>query len=138
MLPAGGRSPRAPGFPGACDPAPHGVVRIVLSTICAEIRSRAPAVGGTVPGMDIAVRAVDPHDDAALAAAHKVQATALAYDVPDLPAPCPVRYAGMLRHPTRSRTQLSWLGLLDGRPAGVLDLSLPMLEDTGNADIELF
>jgi GNAT superfamily N-acetyltransferase len=87
--------------------------------------------------MDIAVRAVDPHDDAALAAAHEVQATALAHDVPDLPAPCPVRYAGLLRHQTRAHTWLRWLATIDGTPAGVLDLTLPMLEDTANADVEL-
>ncbi len=87
--------------------------------------------------MDIEVRAVDPHDDAALAAAHEVQAAALAHDVPDLPVPCPVRYAGLLRHPTRAHTWLRWLATLDGEPAGSLDLSLPMLEDTGNADVEL-
>jgi GNAT superfamily N-acetyltransferase len=87
--------------------------------------------------MDIEVRALDPHDDAALAAHHAVAVAATAHDVPDFPAPCPVWYAGLLRYPKRSSKRFAWIAYVDGRPAGVLDLDLPMLDNTGNADIEL-
>jgi len=87
--------------------------------------------------MDIEVRALDPHDDEALAAHHAVAVAATAHDVPDFPAPCPVWYAGMLRHPLRSSKRLAWVAYLDGQPAGTLDVDLPQLDNTGNADIEL-
>jgi GNAT superfamily N-acetyltransferase len=92
---------------------------------------------GTVAGMAIEVRAVDPHDDEALAARRSVSAAALAYNVPDLPAPCPVRYAGELRYQAKADLRLSWLGYLDGVPAGVLTMGLPQLDNTGNAEVEL-
>jgi len=87
--------------------------------------------------MDIEVRAIDPHDDGALAAHHSVSVAVDAHDVPDFPQPCPVFYAGMLRYPKRSVQRFAWLAYLDGEPVGTLDLSLPMLDNTGNADVEL-
>src|SRR6266511_3999051 len=87
--------------------------------------------------MDIDVRPVDPHDDGALAARHAVSAAALAHDVPDFPPPCPARYAGPLRFPGKSDVVLGWLADLDGAPAGVLTLTLPQLDNTGTAKVEL-
>jgi GNAT superfamily N-acetyltransferase len=87
--------------------------------------------------MDIDVRRVDPDDDDALAARQAVAAATRTHDVPDLPAPCPVRYAGLLRHPPRTREALSWLAYLDGVPAGLLDMDLPTQENTGDADVSL-
>jgi GNAT superfamily N-acetyltransferase len=87
--------------------------------------------------MDIEVRAIDPHDDAALAAHQEVAAAAEEHDVPDFPTPCPVWYAGLLRYPKRSSKRFAWIAYLDGQPAGTLDLDLPMLDNTGNADVEL-
>src|SRR5262245_55650682 len=87
--------------------------------------------------MDIEVRAIDPHDDRALAAHHKVAVAAERYDVPDFPAPCPVWYAGLLRYPRRSSKRFAWIAYLDGQPAGTLDVDLPMLDNTGNADVEI-
>src|SRR2546430_1933259 len=87
--------------------------------------------------MDIDVRAVDPYDDGALAAAHEVDAAVRAHDVPDFPAPCPVRYAGDLRYENGFTRKLSYLAVLDGTPVGLLDMVFPLLDNTGNADIEL-
>jgi len=87
--------------------------------------------------VDIEIRAIDPHDDAALAAHHEVAAAAEEHDVPDFPTPCPVWYAGLLRYPKRSSKRFAWVAYLDGQPAGTLDLDLPLLDNTGNADVEL-
>ena len=87
--------------------------------------------------MDIEVRAVDPHDDRALAARQAVSEAAGAHDVPDFPPPCPVRYARTLLKPGRSTARFSWVAHLDGLPAGVLDLDLPLLDNTGNADVRI-
>jgi GNAT superfamily N-acetyltransferase len=87
--------------------------------------------------MDIQVRAIDPHDDRALAAHHAVSVAATAHDVPDFPQPCPVWYAGLLRYPKRSSKRLAWVAYVDGQPAGALDLDMPMLDNTGNADVKI-
>ncbi len=87
--------------------------------------------------MDIDIRAVDPQDEAALAARHAVSAAAIGQDLPDFPPLCPVRYAGQLRFQGKADASLSWIGYLGGQPAGVLDLLLPLLDNTGNAEIEL-
>jgi GNAT superfamily N-acetyltransferase len=87
--------------------------------------------------MDADVRAVDPYDETALAARHSIAATAGAHDIPDFPPLCPVRFAGHLRHPGKANTRLSWLGYLDGEPAGVLDMDLPQLDNLANAVVEL-
>src|SRR6267154_4414534 len=99
MLRAGGRSPRGPEYSGgSATAALHSVVRFVLSTISRVNRSRKWAIPGSLHGMDIEVRAVDPHDEEALGARHAVSVAVEAHDVPDFPPPCPVRYAGVLRH----------------------------------------
>lgn len=87
--------------------------------------------------MAIEVRAIDPHDDKALAAHQEVAAATEAHDVPDFPTPCPVWYAGLLRYPKRSSKRSAWVAYLDGEPAGTLDVDLPLLDNTGNADVEL-
>ncbi len=87
--------------------------------------------------MDIDVRPVDPHDEAVLAERHAVTAAAQAHDVPDFPPLCPVRYAGPLRLPVKAYATLSWIAYLDGQPAGVLDLELPLLDNTGKAQLGL-
>src|SRR2546429_8659804 len=103
MLRAGGRSPRGPessGYPAF--PALYGVVRIVLSTISRVNQSRNWAFAGSLDGMDVDVRAVDPHDESALAARHTVSAAAVAHDIPDLPPPCPIRDPGPFPDPRPS------------------------------------
>src|SRR2546430_4685795 len=87
--------------------------------------------------MDIEVRAIDPHDDGALAAHHAVSVATTAHDVPDFPEPCPVEYAGALRYPKRTSKKLVWVAYAGGEPVGTLDLDLPLLDNTGNADVEI-
>src|SRR2546430_15648262 len=87
--------------------------------------------------MDIEVRAIDPHDDGALAAHHAVSVATTAHDVPDFPEPCPVEYAGALRYPKRTSKKLAWVAYAGGEPVGTLDLDLPLLDNTGNADVEI-
>src|SRR2546430_12377449 len=113
MLRAGGRSPRGPessGYPAF--PALYGVVRIVLSTISRVNQSRNWAFAGSLDGMDVDVRAVDPHDESALAARHTGSAAALAPDMPDFPPPGPIRYAGQFRYHGRSMAVMSRLASL--------------------------
>src|SRR5256885_8714588 len=127
----------APEFREASDPALYGVVRFVLSTISRVNQSPSWTFAGSLDGMDIEIRAVDPHDEAALAARHAVSDAALAHDVPDFPSLCPVMYAATLRAPGRAEKHLSWVGYLAGEPAGVLDMMLPLLDNTGSARIDL-
>src|SRR2546430_11949009 len=87
--------------------------------------------------MDIEVRAIDPHDDGALAAHHAVSVATTAHDVPDFPEPCPVEYTGALRYPKRTSKKLAWVAYAGGEPVGTLDLDLPLLDNTGNADVEI-
>jgi GNAT superfamily N-acetyltransferase len=87
--------------------------------------------------VDIDVRAVDPYDEGAMADRHTVSAAAHAHDVSDFPPLCPVRYAGRLRLPGKAEANLSWVAYVGGQPAGVLDLSLPLLDNPGNAQIDL-
>jgi len=88
--------------------------------------------------MDLDVRPVDPDDEAALGARHAVAAAATAHDVPDFPPLCPVRFAGQLRVPGKSHSRRSWLGYLDGQPAGVLDLLLPLRDNLGSGHLEVY
>jgi GNAT superfamily N-acetyltransferase len=92
---------------------------------------------GTLRGMDIEVRAVDPLDEGGLAARHGVATAALAEDIPDFPPPCPVRYGSALRHPSPGTDVRSFLAYADGQPAAVATLWLPLLENTGNARMDL-
>jgi GNAT superfamily N-acetyltransferase len=86
--------------------------------------------------MGIEVRAVEPDDSRALADWVRVIAAARA-KIPDFPPPCPVRYAGLLRHPGKSTEVVAYLADLDGEPAGSVHIWLPLLDNTGNANIEL-
>jgi GNAT superfamily N-acetyltransferase len=90
-----------------------------------------------IGGMDIEVRVVDPLDEGVLAARHGVAKAALAHDIPDFPPPCPVRYGRMLRHPSPGTDVRSVLAYTDGQPAAVATLWLPLLENTGNARLDL-
>src|SRR2546430_16938885 len=87
--------------------------------------------------MDIEVRAIDPHDDGALAAHHAVSVATTAHDVPDFPEPCPVEYTGALRYPKRTSKKLAWVAYAGGEPVGTPDLDLPLLDHTGNPDVEI-
>jgi GNAT superfamily N-acetyltransferase len=87
--------------------------------------------------MGIEVRPVDPADDATVATRTAILGAVRAHDVPDFPPVCPVRAAGRLRYPGASLDVASWLGYLDGRPAGVLTRWLPLRENLGNMMIEL-
>jgi GNAT superfamily N-acetyltransferase len=87
--------------------------------------------------MDIDVRVVDPYDDDAMAARTGILTRVRAHDVPDFPPVCPVRAAGRLRHQAPTYEVTSWLGYLDGQPAGVLTCWLPLVENLGNMQIEL-
>ncbi len=87
--------------------------------------------------MDIDVRTVDPLDERMLAARYGVSRAALAHDLPDFPAPCPVRYGRTLRHPSTGTDVRSFLAYADGQPAAVATLWLTSLENTGNARLDL-
>ena len=87
--------------------------------------------------MDIEVRAVDPLDDDALVARLAIIGAAWAHDIPDFPPPCPVRFAVQLRRPDFATGYHAWLAYLDGRPAGTALMTLPLLDNTGNAQVDL-
>jgi GNAT superfamily N-acetyltransferase len=87
--------------------------------------------------MAIDVRLIDPYDDAALADQISVVTAARAHDVPDFPPPCPVRSAGTLRFPDKSAEVIAFLAYLDGLPAGTGSMWLPLLDNLGNARLDL-
>jgi len=87
--------------------------------------------------MAIDVRVIGPYDDPAQADYLSVAAAARGHDVPDFPPPCPVRFAGMLRFPEKSVESLAFVAYLDGVPAGTLSMWLPLLDNVGNARLDL-
>jgi GNAT superfamily N-acetyltransferase len=87
--------------------------------------------------MDIDVRAVDPDDTEALAAQHAVLSAARIQDIPDFPPVCPVRLAGMLRHPDKATEVLAFLGYRDGVPVGALTVWLSLRDNLGTARVEI-
>ncbi|MFD2767620.1 GNAT family N-acetyltransferase [Micromonospora eburnea] len=87
--------------------------------------------------MGITTVPFDAADSAALDEAYQIGAAAERADVPDFPPFCRQRFIVGARHPWPGIVQCRALARLDGVPAGYLALSLPQLDNTDNADLEL-
>jgi GNAT superfamily N-acetyltransferase len=60
-----------------------------------------------------------------------------AHEIPDFPFPTLDGFRLQLAHPSPSFGVERYLGRLDGRPAGHLSMSLPLLDNRDNAEIEI-
>ncbi|MFJ8580508.1 GNAT family N-acetyltransferase [Micromonospora sp. NPDC093277] len=87
--------------------------------------------------MGITIVPFDAADSAALDEAYLIGAAAEQADVPDFPPFCRQRFTVGARHPLPGIARRWALARLDGAPAGYLALSLPQLDNTDNADVEL-
>jgi GNAT superfamily N-acetyltransferase len=87
--------------------------------------------------MELAIRPLDPSDDAAIDELVRLQGAAQAVDVPDFPAPCRHRIAGMLRHPISAVRLENHVAHADERMIGHIELRLPVRDNTDNAEVSL-
>ncbi|HLL69349.1 MAG TPA: GNAT family N-acetyltransferase [Micromonosporaceae bacterium] len=92
-------------------------------------------MGTRMTAVSIAAVRGDDADD--LAASYRVEATALAADVPDLPPLSRRAHTVGLQVPWPGSRALHWLARLDGEPVGRLGVNLPLLDNLENMDIEL-
>ncbi|WP_433344949.1 N-acetyltransferase family protein [Micromonospora sp. CA-111912] len=88
--------------------------------------------------MGITITPIDPADQSAVDAAYRIRAAADAADVPDFPPLCRRRLEAGLRHPMPGGAPVWALARRDGVPAGYLALDLPQLDNTDNANVDLF
>lgn len=86
--------------------------------------------------MDIAVTPLDPADETAAGQAFDISAAQHAADVPDLPI-CRVSFLAGLVHPWPGNRTERFVAYLGDAPAGYLQVDLPTLENTENADMDL-
>jgi GNAT superfamily N-acetyltransferase/RimJ/RimL family protein N-acetyltransferase len=87
--------------------------------------------------MDIAVVPFTPADGAAVRQAHDIVRAAARADLPDFPNPTREAFEGSLRHAWPGRGFEWALAMLDGVPAGYLELGLPQRDNVGNVNAEL-
>jgi GNAT superfamily N-acetyltransferase len=87
--------------------------------------------------MDLAVSPLDVTDDAATEQAYEITAACVAADRPDFPPTCRQHFFGGLRHPMPGNRPQHALAHLDGVPVGYLELGLPYLDNTDNAEVEI-
>jgi GNAT superfamily N-acetyltransferase len=82
---------------------------------------------------------VDPADQRDLEGYFEVTAAARAADVPDFPAPSLREVIGDVRHSWRASESHHFLARVDGRPAGLLNISFPLQDNThvGHVEIEV-
>jgi GNAT superfamily N-acetyltransferase len=86
--------------------------------------------------MDIAVTPLDPADETAAGQAYEINAAQHAADVPDLPI-CRVSFLGGLVHPWPGNRVERFVAYLGDAPAGYLQVDLPTLDNTENAELDL-
>lgn len=79
--------------------------------------------------MSIEVRPLDVWDDDEFAAAYAVHAEAETYGRTDPQVDEPEALRAGLVHPSASMAQQAWMARLDGRPAGVLVVAWPVVDD---------
>ncbi len=87
--------------------------------------------------MSITITPIESADDPAVEQAYQVECAARAADVPDLPAPCRESFCGALAHPSPHRLARRFLARVDEVAAGYLEVVLPELEETDNAELDL-
>lgn len=80
---------------------------------------------------------VYPTDEPGIEAAYLIEAAALAQDVPDLPPLSRTEHVGQFRFPHPATRRHCWLAELAGRPAGVLAVELPILDNLETAWVSL-
>ena len=87
--------------------------------------------------MDIAVVPFPPSDGAAVDSAYDIVRAAALVDLPDFPVPTRDDFLAAVRHPWPGRGFERALALLDGTPAGYLEIGLPQRDNVGNAAVEV-
>jgi GNAT superfamily N-acetyltransferase len=70
-------------------------------------------------------------------AAYEIGRAAAAVDTPDIPFPSPEAFDGRIRLPWPGSTHEQHLAILDGAPAGHLELNLPQLDNQANINVQL-
>ncbi|MFB9239830.1 GNAT family N-acetyltransferase [Plantactinospora siamensis] len=87
--------------------------------------------------MTIEVLPFDPADQGDVEQAYRIRVASLAAAAPDFPAPSRRSFLTALRHPLPGHEFQRFLARLGGVPAGFAVLELPLLDNTGNAEVEL-
>lgn len=87
--------------------------------------------------MDIAVVPFPPTDGAAVDRAYDIVRAAALVDTPYFPVPTRDDFLAAVRHPWPGRRFERARALLDGQPAGYLEISLPQRDNVGNASVEM-
>jgi GNAT superfamily N-acetyltransferase len=85
----------------------------------------------------VVVTPIESADDPAYEQAYQITVAALAEDVPDFPPACWESFRATLLHPWPGRPSRHFLARIGGAPAGYLLLTLPDLDNTENAHVEL-
>jgi GNAT superfamily N-acetyltransferase len=85
----------------------------------------------------VVVTPVEAAEDPAYEQAYQVVLAAQAADVPDFPPACWESFRGTLIHPWPGRPGRHFLARVGGAPAGYLSLTLPDLDNTENAHVEV-
>jgi GNAT superfamily N-acetyltransferase len=87
--------------------------------------------------MSITVVPFTPDDGTAVGHAYDIVRAAAQVDLPDFPVLTPAAFEGSLRHRWPGR-DFEWaLALLDGVPAGYLELGMPQRDNVGNVNVWL-
>jgi GNAT superfamily N-acetyltransferase len=87
-----------------------------------------------MPSTTLTITPLDPADTAAVDAAYRVQAVAIANDVPDFPSPCRRRFVTSLRVQWPGAEDRHWVARgADGEVVGHLAVELPTLDNLQNA-----
>jgi GNAT superfamily N-acetyltransferase len=86
--------------------------------------------------MNIAVAPLDPADETAAGQAYDINAAQHAADVPDMPV-CRVSFLAGLTHPWPGNRADRFLAYLGDTPVGYLQVDLPTLDNTENAELDL-
>lgn len=87
--------------------------------------------------MEIAVTPLDTADNGAVDEAHQVIEAARAADLPDFPPQTRRALGAMFQYPWPGNDHRHALARVDGVAAGYLEISLPMLDNLDNAEVEL-
>jgi GNAT superfamily N-acetyltransferase len=116
-------------------PTSAGEISTGFSAEIGRADRRSPAAS---IGMDtVVVAPIESAEDPAYEQAYRISSAAGAADVPDLPPVCRESFFATMTHPMPNRPARHFLAKVDGEPAGYLDLVLPDLDNTQNANVEV-
>ncbi|MBX6358269.1 MAG: GNAT family N-acetyltransferase [Micromonosporaceae bacterium] len=86
----------------------------------------------------IDITPIESAEDPAYEQAFQIVGAAVAADLPDMPAPCWESFRGTMTHPWPGQPTRHFLARVDGVAAGYLELTLPDLDNTENATVEVW